>query len=433
MRTLIFIALITLSFSKAISQEKLLTLEEVINVVDQNNASIKMSEQDVLIAKGDYTQTNGVFLPQISVSHTAMATNNPLMAFGSKLNQEILTPSDFDPASLNDPSQIEDYATRIEIKQPLINIDGVFQRKAAKAKLNAMSLQSQRTKDHINLQVTKAYMQLQLAYKKVEVLEKTKEAALENKRLADNSLKQGYLQRADVLAVTVRVTEIDNQLQYAKSNIKNASNYLSVLMNDTSYTIIKPADELEVMNVDNQNVSLSNSRSDIKAMQEVSQAYKQMYKADKSSFLPNLNAFGTYELHDDKIFQGQANGYLFGAQLSWNIFDGAKRLGKTQKSKAAYEKSKLNLEQYKTQSQVELNRVYRMLRDAKNNLVLTNLAMEQSEESLRIRTNRFKEGLERTSDLLIAETQYAEKQLAYLNTVFQHNYALAYLKFLTQK
>ena len=432
MKKLFYIAFITFSISTVFSQERLMTLDEVIEAVNSNNANIKMSEQDVLMAKGDYRQTNGIFLPQISVSHTAMATTNPLMAFGSKLNQEILTANDFNPALLNDPSQIQDYATRIEITQPLINVDGVFQRKAAKAKLNAMSLQSERTKDHINLEVKKAYMQLQLAYKNVEVLEKAREAAEENKRLADNSFTQGYLQRADVLAVEVRVTEINNQLQYAKSNIQNASNYLSVLMNDTSYTIIKPADELDVMTIESENMNLSESRSDIQAMQEVSEAYKQMYKADKSTFLPNLNAFGTYELHDDEIFQGQANGYLFGAQLSWNIFEGSKRFGKAQKSKAEYEKSKLNLEQYKAQSQVELNSVYRMLQDAKNNLVLTNLALEQSKESLRIRTNRFKEGLEKTSDLLMAETQYAQKQLEYFNTVFQHNYALEYLNFLTK-
>lgn len=414
------------------SQEKLMTLNEVIEAVNSNNANIKMSEQDVLMAKGDYRQTHGIFLPQISVSHTAMATTNPMMSFGSKLNQEILTANDFNPTLLNDPSQIEDYATRIEVKQPLINVDGVFQRKAAKAKLNAMSLQSERTKDHINLEVKKAYMQLQLAYQTVTVLETAKQAAAANKQLAEHSFKQGYLQRADVLAVEVRVTDVENQLQYAKSHVQNASDYLSVLMNDTSYDLIKPADTLEVMSMATVSLDLSESRSDIQAMQEVSEAYKQLYKADKSTFLPNLNAFGTYELHDDQIFQGHANGYLFGAQLQWNLFEGGQRFGKTQKSKANYEKSKLHLEHYKAQSQVELNSVYRMLQDAKNNLVLTSLALEQSKESLRMRTNRFKEGLEKTTDLLMAETQYAQKQLEYLNTVFQHNYAMEYLNFLTK-
>jgi len=73
-----------------------------------------------------------------------------------------------------------------------------------------------------------------------------------------------------------------------------------------------------------------------------------------------------------------------------------------------------------------------MFQDAQNNLILTELALEQSKEALRIRTNRFKEGLEKTTDLLSAETQYSQKLLEYFNTVFQHNYALAYLQFLTK-
>jgi outer membrane protein TolC len=71
-----------------------------------------------------------------------------------------------------------------------------------------------------------------------------------------------------------------------------------------------------------------------------------------------------------------------------------------------------------------------MLQDAQNNLKLTALSLEQSSESLRIRTNRFEQGLEKTTDLLMAETQYAQKQLEYYATIFQHNYALAYVQFL---
>ena len=36
------------------------------------------------------------------------------MAFGSKLNQEILTASDFNPALLNDPGQIQNFATELK-------------------------------------------------------------------------------------------------------------------------------------------------------------------------------------------------------------------------------------------------------------------------------------------------------------------------------
>lgn len=426
---ILFLFVLMVNAQKAVPISK----TDVIHKVTKNNTSIKISEQEFNAAKADYRQTNAVFLPNITASHTAIATTNPLMAFGSKLNQEILTQSDFNPALLNDPSQIENYATKFEIQQPLINLDGIYQRKAAKAKMDAMSLKTERTQDYLVFEVDNAYMQLQLAYKAVEVLEKALEAANANKKLAENSFKQGYLQRADVLNVEVHVTEVQNQLQTAKSNVQNASNYLSFLMNDEDYVIYIPADELTIATFTMKNKMVSENRSDIKAMHLASNAYKAMNNADKMTFLPRLNAFGSYELYDEQIFQAGANGYLFGAQLSWDLFQGTKRLGKVQKSKAEFEKSKLEYKQYVSQSNLELSKAKRVFLDAENKLELTILALAQSEESLRIRTNRFKQGLEKTSDLLLAETQYAKKQLEYYQTIFEYNYTQAYLQFLTKE
>ncbi|NCO63316.1 MAG: TolC family protein [Flavobacteriales bacterium] len=432
------IGILTLSFLSFISITK---AQEVIQIskatvlesVSNNNQSIKISKEDFNLARADYRQTNAIFLPNIAVSHTGMAITNPIMAFGSKLNQEILTVNDFNPSSLNNPEQTQNFATRIEVKQPLINMDGFYQRKAAKNNMEAMSLQTKRTTDYLVFEVDKAYMQLQLAYKALDVIEKALLAAESNKALADNSFKQGYLQQADVLAVEVRVTEVKNQLQTAKSNVENASNYLSFLMNDYENAILKPTDSLTINATDLVVASqISTERSDIKAMQLASNAYETLHKADNMTFLPTLNAFGSYELYDDQAFQGDASGYVVGAQLSWTLLDGTKRFGKAQKSKAEFEKSKLQYEQYVSQSQLELNKAKRLFMDAENKLKLSKLAMEQSHESLRIRTNRFEQGLEKTSDLLTTETQFAQKQLEYYQTIFEYNYAQAYLKFLTK-
>ena len=121
---------------------------DVLNRVSNENLAIKISEQEFFKARADYRQTNAVFLPNITASHTGIATTNPLMAFGSKLNQEILTQNDFNPSLLNNPSQIENYATKLEIQQPLINLDGFYQRKAAKSKMKATSLKKERTTDY---------------------------------------------------------------------------------------------------------------------------------------------------------------------------------------------------------------------------------------------------------------------------------------------
>lgn len=430
-----YIAVLILIFYLPTNAQETISIEksEVITRIKNRNLSLKISAEEFNKAKADFRQTIAIFLPNITASHTGISTTNPLMAFGSKLNQGILTQADFNLALLNNPTQTQNFATIIKVEQPLVNLDGVYQRKAAKSKMEAMSLQTQRTEDYLAFEVENAYMQLQLAYKAVDVLEKALEAAEANQKLAENSFKQGYLQRADVLNVEVRVTEVQNQLQQATSNVQNASNYVSFLMNDETYVQYKPSDDLNFTVVSMADVSISENRSDIKAMQLSTEAYQDMNKAEKMTFLPRLNAFGSYELYDNKIFQADASGYLVGAQLSWDIFNGSKRFGKVQKSNAEFEKSKFEYSQYLSKSKLELNKAKRMLMDAENKLNLSKLALTQSEESLRIRTNRFKEGLEKTTDLLASETQFAQKQLEYYQTIFEYNYAQVYLKFLTKE
>ncbi|MCX2720316.1 TolC family protein [Lentiprolixibacter aurantiacus] len=428
-----FILLLFLFSLQLFAQDTLLISKaSVLEQMEKQNLKIRISEQELWSARGQYRQTNGLLLPSVSISHTGITTTNPLMAFGSRLNQQRIVSADFNPDLLNNPERIEDFATRVEVSQPLINMDGFSRRKAAKAQWEAASLNSERTREYMVLEVEKAYMELQLAYKTIEVLQKAKRTVQRNLKQARDQYKQGLLQKSDILAVEVRAIEVENQLQSAESQLGITSNYLSMLMNDTGFMILKPSDSLEVSGIPFEEAPVLDNRKDIRAMEAATRAYKQQYQAEKMNFLPRLNAFGVYELHDQDIFQGAANGYLIGAELKWDVLQGTKRFGKAQSSKADYEKSRLELAQYKANSQVELNRARRMLQDAQSSLELTTLALEQSREALRIRTNRYKQGLEKTSDLLAAESQYAQKELEYYINIFQLNYSRAYLHFLTR-
>ena len=64
------------------------------------------------------------------------------------------------------------------------------------------------------------------------VLEKANATAKANLKMVENYFKNGMLQKTDLLNVQVRVNEIANQLQYAKSNVQNASDYLAFLLNE---------------------------------------------------------------------------------------------------------------------------------------------------------------------------------------------------------
>lgn len=436
MNTKIQFSLVLISLSLGAFAQDTITISksELLEKVADKNLQIKIAEKTLAGAKADYNKSNSLFLPKISASHTAMMTTNPLMAFGSKLNQEILTPADFNPALLNDPDKTENYATRIEVLQPLINIDGLYGRKAAKSKMEAFDLQLERTKEYLGLEVNKAFMQLQLAYKAVEVLEKANATVQANLKLIENYNKQGLLQKTDLLSVQVRVNEVKNQLQYAKSNVQNASDYLAFLLDDSNENkVYKPLEVIEnTIEISTFETQLSANRKDVLAMEKSVEAYEKMAKMSQMNFLPRLNAFGSYEMYDTQLFQTGAKGYTIGAQLSWDIFDGYKSIGKHQKAKAEFQKAEVEAKQYKAQSQLELNKTNRQLTDAENKVNLTKLALEQAQEAYRIRANRFKEGLEKTTDLLQSETLQQQKELEYLQAVFEYNFTKKYLEFLTK-
>lgn len=398
------------------------------------NLQLQVKQKQVASARSDYRQSNALFLPSVSASHTAITTTNPLMAFGSKLNQQIITMADFNPELLNNPNQVQNYATRIEVLQPIINVDGWQERKAARAKMDAYELQSQRTEEYLQWEIDKAFNQLQLAYQAVEVMKKADATAQKNLKLVENYYAQGLLQKTDLLNVQVRVGEVTNQLRYAQSNVKNASDYLAFLLNeDTQGGVYKPTEPLvRVVQPITVEPNLPKSRKDLVAMEKSTEAYKSMMQSGKFNFLPRLNAFGVYELYDTQIFQFGASGYTLGAQLSWDVFDGYKSIGKMEKAKAEFQKASLESEQYQKQSQLELNKTLRQLADAENNVALSAVAFEQAREAYRIRQNRFEQGLEKTSDVLQSETLMAQKELEWLQAIFEYQTAQSYLQFLTQ-
>ena len=431
-KILTFSALFLILATSAFAQEvKQISLEEALTKASLNNATIKLSDKNLTIVKAVYNQTSAAFLPHISVTNTASITNNPLNNFGFKLLQETTIASDFNPAVLNNPTEIKNFNTAIQLEQPLLNFDAFQQRKAVKAQVDASNSILKRTKEAIDFKVKTTYLQLQLAYKSASVLEQALKTALANKTLSEHLFNQGLIQKSDVLNVDVNVAQVQNQMQLAKSFIANTSNELSYLLNSNESAILKPKDSLVLApNDDLITKNLSTNRPDFLAYQSQIKSQEHLLNATKYQFLPRANAFSNFEWNTANFLGMKAGNYFIGLQLRWDLFNGGKTIGKIAQQKATLDKATLNYKNYLALGKVELSKTQRQLNDAKTNLNRTEIAVTQSQEVLRITTNRFKQGLEKTSDLLQAETQFQTKQLDYYQAVFNYNHALNYLIYL---
>ncbi len=430
----ILFSILALSFSlKSFSQDTIrISRAELETKSLDENLQVKLSKSEADLAQTELLATRAMYLPNVTASYTFTNTNNPLMAFGSKLNQERIAAMDFDPTKLNDPKSISNFGTKVEVQQPIINMDAVYQKKAGEVKVDVLKIKTERIREYIQFELKKAYMMLQLAYKMVETLENAKATTLANKKVIDNYFKNGLIQKSEVLYMEVRVSEIESQIQTAKSNVRNASDYVYFLLNEDSHSeVLQPKEPLEYQgSLTSEDTKLNANRKDLQAYNKSLEAYDWLIKSSKSKFLPRLNAFGSWEMYDNKIAQFDASGYLVGLQLSWNVFDGLKSKSEQEKYKSELTKAQTEIQQYNKQSELELSKANRSVEDAESKIVFTQKAWEQSKEAYRIRKNRYDQGLEKSADVLSAETLMSQKELEYQQAIFEHNTALAYLEFL---
>ncbi|MES1226741.1 MAG: TolC family protein, partial [Bacteroidota bacterium] len=320
----------------------------------------------------------------------------------------------------------------IDFRQPLINMDMLYKRKAAAKQIEVYDYKVQRTSEYLTFEVHQAYLQLQLAYEAIRVLEDALQTSKGVYSFTENHYKQGLIQKSDLLNAQVQVTNAETNLAKAKNNILNASDYLSVLMGQKEGVIYQAENALqpEIPGYDSVHTITAN-RSDFLAMQTAIGASDLMIKANKKSYLPKLNAFGSYQLNDNSMFGFGANAYLAGVQLSWNIFKGNNTKHIIAAQVAERNKLQQQLIQQKEQSQLELNKAYRDLSDARFDIKQQTISIEQASESMLILQNRYKQGLVTTTDILMASTQLSQKKMALAQAIYTADVIQAYLQLLT--
>ncbi len=409
-----------------------LKLEDAIQAAITKNRQVALATVDEKIALSNYKQTDAIYLPQVGFTYTSLNTNNPLNAFGFKLQQRSVSQSDFNPDLLNHPSTTSDFTTKLELQQPIINMDMLYKRKAAAKQTELYQYKTQRTKEALTFEVEKAYLQLQLAYDAVEVLEDALKTTNAVYTFTDNHYKQGLIQKSDMLNAKLRVTTIETNIAKAKSNIQNASDYIGLLMGaDVAvvYTVDK-TEQVEKPVVENI-AQIPLQRADFAAMQKAIEASDLMIKSSKMSYLPTLNAFGNYQLNDSHILGFGANAWLIGVQLSWDIFKGNKTKNTIITQTLERDKLKEQLTQQKEQSQLELNKAYRNFSDAQFDAKQQKAAIEQAAEALQILQNRYQQGLVNTTDVLMAATQVSQQKFELVQAIYAANVTKAYIQFLT--
>ena len=122
-------------------------------------------------------------LPTLSAAVGVTRTDEPMMAFGTKLNQARIAQTDFLPSALNHPDPVTGTGATLTLSQPLYaggRLDAAFRAGTALAEAEAAAQAHRR--QQVALAVVQAYFGAQMAQQGVDYAEDTLRQARETER-----------------------------------------------------------------------------------------------------------------------------------------------------------------------------------------------------------------------------------------------------------
>jgi outer membrane protein TolC len=403
-----------------------LSLADALNTALQQNATILEAKNDLEASHGLVVQTRAVALPQ-------------LQATGQYKDEEITLLQE--PPGFSYPEPHQNWNAGIQLVQSIYmggRMTAAF--KAADATDKQALANYQTTVADTLLNVQTAYYDVLLAAQQITVHDAS--VVLLQRELEDqqNRLNAGTVPRFNVLRAEVAVANERPNLISAHNNYRIAKNNLANLL---GYNLPRDVWEEIPLNLtddfdtapftinlpDAIQQALSHRTELVSLRQNIALQQLNIVNA-KSGYKPTVSVFAGYDwmnssfstdLHDD------FDGWNAGAQLSWNIFDGALTAGKITQARAQFDKSKTTLIDQSRQIELQVRTAYSDFIQAREILDSQQKVQEEADEALREAKARAEAGTGTQLDVLDAETSLTQARTTQIQA--QHDYATARAKF----
>jgi len=173
--------------------------------------------------------------------------------------------------------------------------------------------------------------------------------------------------------------------------------------------------------------SLKAQRSNIlAAVEEVTVA--------RAGWQPTLTANAGLQVEENPFsnnMRNTVNGWFFGVNGTWNIFDGGATYGRVKSAQATLEEQKVTYDDSVRQVELDVSTAVDNLRQAQETIVASKKAVDVSLESLRLANERLAAGTGTQLDVLNQQTQLTTARSNYFTAEFQYISAVAQYEFAT--
>ena len=430
--------LITLSVSA--EEPKLLNLEQSLQIAKQSNLTIQAAEQKLKSAEAQISVARSALMPRISANgnytYFKDVQKSVIQAeggFGFPIPGEEM--DDMSTPSVDNESELielefgahHNIQGTVSLSQPIFAWGRYYYNYQA-AKLGYEAAQKELTAayEKLRLNVYEAFYRVLIAQEFVKVAEQSVELVEKQLGIAQTSLDAGAATNFDVLRAKVQLANAKSQVIRAKNGVKIAKNAYKTLLNLPLADDISVEGSFEIPEVkiklDELIKQALEKRPEITRSQLNEQAGQKQLSVAKTRNLPDFAFFSNYQISHSERLTEMNRIWSLGLQINIPIFDGFASRAAVKQSESVLKQLQIGTEQVMSVVETEVRNAYLALLEAKTLIDVQRETVAQAQESVRIATIRFENGMITTVEL--TDTQLALIQSKVNRLQAQHDYVI---------
>jgi outer membrane protein len=307
--------------------------------------------------------------------------------------------------------------------------------KGAKLDRDAAAFDLQTAIDTALLDVRTKFYNVLLNREKIRVEEEN--VRLYQHQLGDtkNQFETGTVSNFEVLRAKVFLANAQPALITARNAFRIAVEQLrQSLGTPGSATFPEVVGDLDFtpsnFDADSAIASAHEHRPELQRLDKLENAAGEGVTTARSALYPNVQAFGAYQW-DGVTFVNPmygsptANGWLFGLQSTWSIFDGRATDGKVRQAKSQLEMARLSKASEELEVDLEVRQALSALQEAEELVNASRQTIDQAAEALRLADARYHAGSATQLDVLTSQVSLSQSKTDQLTANYNYLVALA--------
>lgn len=374
-----------------------LTLPQAVERALQQNPALKIarsrvaeSDQQIISARSQYFPRLSNNTKYITMSDKQLVT----IPAGSLGNIEGKAFPDNDIKVSQSNASI--FYSETTLAQPITQLLKIYEghqiartdRKIAVAELT-------RSENETVLAVHQAYFALLAANREKVAARASLAAAQENLREAGEEVKAGNSLDVSIIAAKANQLQARHALIQAENRIADLTSDLADLVNLPGDTMLEVSEEglpdMAEFSKEQAHAAARAKNGELLAARETIEKTRHAVRAAKYEYIPDLTIYAKHAYQDGAPFL-EKNFGMFGAELSWNIFDWGKRKGELGQRVAQQSQAEENLARIERRIGIDIDKAYRKLERSRQMVEVAREALSLSREQVRLSENRLKAG-----------------------------------------